>query len=137
MYDKFGIPSRVDGLRIQMMLREKDPQTGKPLFYARPPAGLPRQIILDPTDLETVDALVASKEAILVGGRCEGCGKPIAENPHQVRPSAIRDREDAEWRVDQMNVPHMMKRHPMTLFRVYRDKERREMLTAAAIQQSK
>lgn len=137
MYDQYGIPSKVDGLRISMMLREKNPSTGKPVFYARPPADAPRIVVVDPDDLVQVDALIKGGEAILVAGRCNGCNKMIAENPHLVRPMRLTDREDAWWRVNQMKFPHMRSRHPMLLPRVYRNKEQRDALTDAAIQAAK
>ena len=128
MYDKFGIPSRVDGLRVTMMLKERDPRTGKPIFYARVPADAPKVVEIDVADTAAIEKLVKSKQSILAAGRCDACGKLIAENPHMVTPMPLKDTEDAFWRVNQLKFPHMYKRHRQVIPRFYRDKQLRDAL---------
>lgn len=115
IYDKYGIPSKVNADRLQAVLREANPKTGERYFFSRKPATAP--------PLVTVVCPVPI------------CRKTLSENPWAMNGGMpVDDSEDEKWRQDGLLFPHMYRRHRTQVPRYFRDEKRREELYRYAVE---
>lgn len=108
IYDRYDRPSKVSSDRLMMVLTEKD-NRGEPWFFAKQ-----RGVHLN-----------------IVSVQCPRCKKTIAENPDLEPPVQPADDDERAWREDVLLFPHMWKRHPSSVARHFKDKERRQELRDA------
>lgn len=123
MYDKYGLPWKVTGDRLTMMLQEKT-EAGERMFFATVPQTAPVRAD-SPTDKQIKDRV-----PVLLQVKCPICpNKIIPENPWTLNGAQpVIDRDDEAWRKDIMLFQHIYKRHKNQVPRYFRDKDRRDDL---------